>query len=158
MYDSEDRLQTKCSSMSPKSKEMAPFYCLIDPILQMKSCGLDNVTSSENLEPLTANRSVTINNIKKSSGNVCYFRFKSSKTWTKNSTINIYPSIMKNVKITMTRGADRFNVTTAFTDKQVNSTVPYKFNVSQEVYLLIAAESDFNEFVFKYSIEGEVMA
>lgn len=81
MYDPEGLLDTKCSSMSPKSPEMRYYYCQIDALQGMQSCGLNETMPEgrERLDPQTANRSVTIKDVKRSLGHACYYRFKSEK-------------------------------------------------------------------------------
>ena len=121
----------------------------------MKSCGLESESSSYNLEVLTANRSITMENLSKTNGHTCYFTWKLNSSWTEDTKFVIYPSLKDNVDVYLVEGKDRKIVKTKHTLVLVDSA--YEFYMNNEVYLIVAAKSDTNKFSFKYSVRGSLV-
>lgn len=106
MYDSAGH-QSVCSDRSPLSEDMKYYSCLVDKVRGMQACGLEAKESDHHLEPQLANRTVKVENVKKTEGSACYFNIRTNSSWVEGSTVNIYPSRVSRVDSWLIAGETR---------------------------------------------------
>ena len=130
---------------------MRYFYCLVDKEQGMKSCGAPD-SSTYILDAETANRSVSMRNIKRSKGNTCYFQIQTDSTWNQSvSNLMIYPSKKSGVRVLFANGTSRSSALS--NSRAVNEGESIAFLTGQQLFVIVVPEGDDNQFEFKYSVK-----